>query len=46
MVLAKDIVDEEGRLLVGGGQQISSSLIARVRNFDRTSGVVQPFYVR
>lgn len=46
MVLAKDILDQDGRLLVGAGQKISRNLIERVRNFDRTSGVVQPLYVR
>lgn len=46
MILVKDIVDSERRLLVGAGQEISRNLIERVRNFDRTTGVVQPIYVQ
>lgn len=44
-VLACDVTDVTGMLLVGRGQAVSPSLIERLRNHHEVRGVVQPLYV-
>ncbi len=46
MVLASDIVSERGMLLVPSGQDITVSLLEKIRNFARSVPVKEPVWVR
>lgn len=39
MILAADVKTRDGLLLVGRGQEVSESLLARIQNFSRTTGL-------
>lgn len=41
-----DVVAKDGTLVVAAGQVLTVSLLEKVRNFARTTGVVEPVYVR
>jgi CheY-like chemotaxis protein len=45
MIVNEDIRSKSGLFLVAKGQLISEALIARLRNFGKTVGVVEPFAV-
>ena len=45
MVLASDVLTVDGVLLVAAGQQISVSLLQRIRNFADNVGLVEPMVV-
>jgi response regulator RpfG family c-di-GMP phosphodiesterase len=45
MVIARDVFDEAGRLLVGRGYVVTNNLIERIANWRHTSGVAEPIYI-
>lgn len=45
VVVAVDVVDGTGRLLVGRGQEMTEPLLERIRNFAATVGVDEPLYI-
>jgi CheY-like chemotaxis protein len=45
MILDEDIRAQNGSLLLARGQQLTPSMVERLRNFARTAGVVEPFRV-
>ena len=46
MVLAEEITTDRGLLLVSQGQEVTPSLLARLRNFARMATLKEPFEVR
>jgi response regulator RpfG family c-di-GMP phosphodiesterase len=46
MTIVQDVTDNAGRLLVGRGYEVTSSLIERIHNWKTASGVAEPIYVR
>jgi len=45
MTLEADVRSKSGRLLVKKGQVMTATMIDRLRNFDKSIGVVQPLFV-
>jgi hypothetical protein len=46
MIVHEDICAQNGLFLVAKGQVLSEALLARLSNFKRTVGLVEPFLVR
>jgi hypothetical protein len=46
MIVHQDICARNGLFLVAKGQVLSEALLARLKNFNRTAGLVEPFLVR
>ncbi len=46
MVLTEDLMSTKGLLLVSGGQEITVSLMEKMRNYARSSQVKEPIWVR
>lgn len=45
VVVASDLLDRCGRLLVGRGQVVSEPLLERIRNYGSTVGIDEPLFV-
>jgi response regulator RpfG family c-di-GMP phosphodiesterase len=45
LVIARDVMDDTGRLLVGRGQHVSEALLDRIRNYATTVGIDEPLLV-
>ena len=45
MILAADVMANDGTLLIGKGQEVTPAMYQRLRNFAKTRGVVEPVYV-
>ncbi len=45
MILAADVMANDGTLLIGKGQEVTPAMHQRLRNFAKTRGVVEPVYV-
>ncbi|HMK98302.1 MAG TPA: hypothetical protein VK425_12195, partial [Acidimicrobiales bacterium] len=46
MVIAQDICDPAGRLLVGRGTAVTDALVDHLATWRRTTGIVEPVFVR
>ena len=45
MVLKRDLVTKAGLVLMGKGQELTPSAVARIHNFARSAGVLEPIAV-
>lgn len=46
MILAKDVVNRDGLLLITKGQEVSNIMRERLKNYARTVGIVEPIEVQ